>query len=86
MKPAQSLTGVERPDDDADAVAEPPLEEAGLPRAFRGQAAHKAPPQAGVHTTASHPCVCRDDNLQLIAMSPRHNSVSVCEAAAACAV
>ena len=51
MKPAQSLTGVERTDDDADAVAEPPLEEAGL-----------------------------------IAMSPRHNSVSVCEAAAACAV
>ena len=60
MKPAQSLTGVERTDDDADAVAEPPLEEAGLPRAFRGQAAHKAPPQAGVHTTASHPCVCAE--------------------------
>ena len=58
MKPAQSLTGVERTDDDAGAVAEPPLEEAGLPRAFRGQAAHKAPPQAGVHATASHPCVC----------------------------
>ena len=54
MEPAQSLSGARRADDDADAVAALPLEAAELPRAFRGQPALKAPPQAGVHTTASH--------------------------------